>query len=95
MIVKTAKVINDYGIHMRPCNMIVDITCGVRSDVLLSKDGKNWVDGKSIMALTMMAAIQDDEISVKADGVDEQETVDEIIDLISNGFSDEEMELKK
>lgn len=95
MIVKTVKVISEHGIHMRPCNMIVDITCGVRSDVLLSKDGKNWADAKSIMALTMMAATQDDEISVKADGVDEQEVVDEIIDLIEKGFFEEETESKK
>ena len=95
MIVKTVKVINDYGIHMRSCNMIVDITCGVSSKVLLSKDGENWVDGKSIMALTMLAAVQHDEVSVKADGVDEQEVVDDIIDLIGKGFSEEEMDLKK
>jgi phosphotransferase system HPr (HPr) family protein len=95
MIVKTVKVINDYGVHMRPCNMIVDITCNAISDVSLSKDGKNWVDAKSIMALTMLAALVGDEVSVTAHGTDEQEVVDEIVDLIGKGFSEDEMELKK
>lgn len=94
MIVKTAKVINEYGVHMRPCNMIVDIACDAQCDVSLSKDGENWVDAKSIMSLTLMAATIGDEVSVIAHGVDEEEVVDAIIDLIEKGFS-EEMELKK
>jgi len=94
VIVKTAKVINEYGIHMRPCNMIVDIAGDAKSDVSLSKDGENWVDAKSIMLLALMAATAGDEVSVTAHGVDEEEVVDAIIDIIEKGFS-EEMELKK
>ncbi len=37
MIVKTVKVISKHGIHMRPCNMIVDITMDAQCDVFLSK----------------------------------------------------------
>lgn len=89
MIVKTVIVTSDHGIHMRPCNMIVDITCDAISDVSLSKDGENWVDAKSIMSLTMMAATKNSEISVKADGEDELMVVDNIIDLIEKGFPEQ------
>jgi phosphocarrier protein len=69
--------------------MIVDITCDAISDVSLSKDGENWVDAKSIMSLTMMAATKNSEISVKADGEDELMVVDNIIDLIEKGFPEQ------
>jgi len=86
MIVKTVKVISKHGIHMRPCNMIVDITMDAQCDIFLSKDGEDWADGKSIMALTMMAAMEGDEITIEANGSDEQKVVDKIIDLINKGF---------
>ena len=48
------------------------------------------VDGKSILSLMMLAAVQSTELSVEVDGPDEEQAMSAILTLIQNRFDEPE-----
>ncbi|MEO0588012.1 MAG: HPr family phosphocarrier protein [Planctomycetota bacterium] len=60
---------NPLGLHARPAMAFVDAASGYESDVRVSK-GEQTVDGKSIMQLMMLAAVQGTELEITAEGPD-------------------------
>ncbi len=87
MIKKTTKIVNKVGLHARPSALLVSTAAKFESEVHFTKNGLR-VNGKSIMGVMMLAAEQGAEIIVEADGVDEEATVDALIETISAGFSE-------
>ncbi|MFH2070287.1 MAG: HPr family phosphocarrier protein [Elusimicrobiota bacterium] len=85
---RTFKIKNRLGLHARPAAMLVQITTRRASKVMIHKDDQE-VDGKSIMGLMTLAAECGSEIKIVADGVDEQQVLDEIAGLIENKFSED------
>jgi len=88
MIEKDVTVINKLGIHARPASSIVRAVTRFKSKVELIKDG-SAADAKSIMNVLMMAAKKGTVIKVRADGEDEQEAVQAVIDLFEAKFNEE------
>ncbi|MCL2690450.1 MAG: HPr family phosphocarrier protein [Chitinispirillia bacterium] len=88
MTEKTAKVINSLGIHARPSSLIVQTAIKFKSSVQLVKDGAS-ADAKSIMSVMMLAAAQDSNVVIRAEGEDEVEAVDAIFKLFELKFNEE------
>jgi phosphocarrier protein len=88
MIEKNVTVVNKLGIHARPAGSIVRTASKFNSKVELVKDGVA-VDAKSIMSVMMLAAAKGTVITVRADGGDEQEAVQAVIELFDGKFSEE------
>jgi phosphocarrier protein len=88
MIEKNVTVVNKLGIHARPAGSIVRAASKFNSKVELVKDGVA-VDAKSIMSVMMLAAAKGTVITVRADGEDEQEAVQAVIELFDGKFSEE------
>lgn len=88
MIEKTVKIKNKLGLHARPASLFVQTTSKFESSVKVLKD--DWeVDGKSIMGLMMLAAGNDTELKILADGHDENELIIAIENLIERKFDEE------
>jgi phosphotransferase system HPr (HPr) family protein len=68
---------------------IIDVTDKFSSDIHMSKDGEEWIDAKSMIHLCMIGAVYDDEVIVRANGSDEVEAVDSLIELIEKGFDED------
>lgn len=88
MIIKKIKIQNKMGLHARPAAQFVKIASKYKSDVYLSKNNRE-INGKSIMGVMMLAAEMGSEITIKADGEDEQVVMDELISLINNKFDED------
>lgn len=88
MIKKDVVVINEQGLHARPCRMISQAAMGFQCDIKLIKDGYE-VNAKSIMGILSMAAARGSVITIVADGVDEKEAVEEISRLFETKFDEE------
>jgi phosphocarrier protein len=93
MITKTVKIINKHGLHMRPCMEIIDASANFECDIHMSKDVDNWIDAKSMIHLCMIGAVLGDEVTVRANGSDEESAVAEIIKLIEKGFGETIVEI--
>jgi phosphocarrier protein len=59
-----------------------------RSEVWLSRNTRR-VNAKSIMGVMMLAAARGSTLVVEADGVDADEAVKAVVDLIASGFGEE------
>ncbi len=49
---------------------------------------ETMIDGKSILALMMLAAVQGTSLRIEADGADEEEALALIVQLIEDGFGE-------
>lgn len=88
MIEKTVKIKNKLGMHARPASLFVQTTSKFKSTVIVLKDGHE-VDGKSIMGLMMLAAGFGSELKILADGIDENELIAAIENLVERKFEEE------
>jgi phosphocarrier protein len=82
-------IINKLGLHARAAGKLVETTSRFSCDITIEKEGRN-VDGKSIMAMMMLAAGKGTEILIKANGEDEDEAIKAVIELINNRFGEGE-----
>lgn len=86
MIEDTAEIINVAGLHARAASKMVETTSSFASDV---KIGHNkMVDGKSILALMMLAATKGTIIKIVVDGSDENAAMTAIQTLIADRFGE-------
>ncbi|AGB41399.1 phosphotransferase system HPr (HPr) family protein [Halobacteroides halobius DSM 5150] len=78
---------NETGIHARPASMIVQEANNFDSEVFIVKDDKE-VSAKSIMGIMSLGVNQSTEVTIKAEGSDEEEAVQALVDLIEDGFGE-------
>jgi len=73
---------NPLGLHARPAMAFVDAANGYQSRVRVAKEGQ-VVDGKSIMQLMMLAAVQGTELRLEAEGPDADAAVSELSEMLN------------
>jgi phosphocarrier protein HPr len=76
-------------LHARAAAKLVALASEFESEVWLSR-GDNTIDASSIMAVMMLAAGQGTELSLNADGPDEDDAVERISALIADYFGEGE-----
>ncbi len=82
LIEKKLVIRNKQGLHARPAALFVQIANKYESDVIVKK-GKQEVNGKSIMGLLTLAAGKGNTITLKIDGSDAKEALEELGRVIS------------
>lgn len=75
------------GIHARPAAQIVKIAAKYKSDVYLSKNGRE-VNAKSIMGVMMLAAEMGSELLLRIHGDDQEQAMAALIELFNNKFDE-------
>ena len=86
---KNITIINKLGLHARAASKLVATASSFESKILIGKDEK-LIDGKSIMAVLMLAATKNTDIEIIANGKDEDDALQAIIELIKRRFDEEE-----
>ena len=79
------KLLNRYGMHVRPAGLFAKVASRFDADVEVEKDG-NVVSGKSIMALMTLEATCGAVLKVTASGPQAAEVLDELEALIGRKF---------
>lgn len=85
--VRLVSIPNRLGLHARPAAEFVKLAGRFEAEVYLRK-GDLEVNGKSIMGVLMLAAEQGSELRIRSEGVDAQEAVEALADLIKRGFDE-------
>ncbi len=82
---KEARLIikNETGLHARPAAMVVSEAGKYKSNLTILK-GEREVNIKSILGVLSIGASKGDEITIKADGSDEDNAIEAIVKLIRN-----------
>ena len=89
MVKKKIVVKNKLGLHARAAVKFMNLANRFASSVWIEKDG-NEIDGKSILGILTLAAIQGSEITLKISGPDEDQALNALETLIENKFNEEE-----
>ncbi len=79
---------NRLGLHARPAALFAQEASRHKCSIVVVKDGLE-VSGKSVMSLMLLAAESGSQLTVRADGVDEQKALD-ALDLIFKRKFDED-----
>ena len=87
MVQDKVKVVNRLGMHARPAAMFVSHASRYKSEIFIEKNGLK-VNGKSIMGVMMLAAENGSELTISANGEDEERAVRDLTNLIKSGFGD-------
>ena len=84
-ITREFKLLNKYGMHVRPAGLFAKTASRYDAEVEVEKDG-NVVAGKSIMALMTLEATCGAILKVTATGPEAEEVLDELEALIARKF---------
>ena len=72
---------NEIGLHARPASLFIQEAIKYSSHIDVIKDDKVY-NGKSIMSVLSMSAGKGTEITIKAEGEDEEEAVIALVNLV-------------
>jgi phosphocarrier protein len=86
MIEKEFIVKNEFGLHIRPANELVNRISSFKSIVKVIK-GDQMVDGKSVIDLLSLFIAKNDKIKFIVEGEDEQEVIKVIEDFIEHDYT--------
>jgi phosphocarrier protein HPr len=89
VIERTLRIKNKLGLHARAAVKFVNTANRFVADVRIVKDG-SAIDGKSILGILTLAAIQGSDIVIRLDGVDESAAAQALADLIDGRFGERE-----
>jgi len=87
MYVKEAVVNNQVGLHARPATFFIQKANEFKSSIWVEKDERR-VNAKSLLGVLSLGIVKGTAINLIADGADEAEAVDALVELISSNFSE-------
>ncbi|GAB2878629.1 HPr family phosphocarrier protein [Microbulbifer echini] len=82
-------IINKLGLHARAASKFAQTSARFSSNIKVHCDGRS-VDGKSVMALMLLAAGQGTELELEIEGRDESAALDAICALVTERFGEAE-----
>jgi phosphocarrier protein len=89
MLKKKITIKNKLGMHARAAVKFVNMANRFSSTVRIEKNG-NEIDGKSILGILTLAAVQGTEIIIKVSGKDEDRALRALVELIDGKFLEKE-----
>ena len=89
MVQSDTTIINKLGLHARASGVLTQTATQFKSDVFITRNGRR-VNAKSIMGVMMLAAGIGSNVTIEADGEDEQAALDAVLAVIADKFGEGE-----
>jgi phosphocarrier protein HPr len=86
MVSGRVKVITKNGIHLRLAGELVKAASRFHSEITIAKDSQE-VNAKSILGVAGLGAELGAELFIKADGEDENEALEYLVQLVDSDFA--------
>lgn len=90
MPAREITIINKLGLHARAAAKFVGVAGRFPCQVRVGRTPASMVDGKSIMAVMMLAAGKGTQIHLSTEGEQEQDALDGLVKLINDKFDEGE-----
>lgn len=88
-LTRTVVVVNPQGLHLRSAEMFVKAANQYQSRIEVVRENRR-VDGKSILNLVTLAAVQGTELVIEAHGPDAEAALNALSELFARGFDEME-----
>lgn len=83
------RIRNSLGMHLRSAGSFVKLASRFQAHIQVSTPEVPPVDGKSILGLATLGAVQGTPLYISADGPDEAEALRALCELVDQGFHEE------
>ena len=87
MITQEAIVNNQVGLHARPATFFIQKANEYKCSIWVEREERK-VNAKSLLGVLSLGIIKGTAINIIADGADEKEAVEGLVNLISNDFAE-------
>ena len=87
MVKREMAITNNIGLHARPAPFFIQKANTFKSSVWIEKDDRK-VNAKSLLGVLSLGIAKGMVVTLIADGVDENEAVDGLINLVQTGLAD-------
>ena len=84
---KEITVTNPKGIHTRPSTMLVQAAMECQSTIILIHGDKR-ANIRNILDIMMLCATHGSVLTIRTEGVDEEQAMDRIVDIFDRKFND-------
>ena len=90
MPTREVTIINKLGLHARAAAKFVGVASQYPCQVRIGRSSDSLVDGKSIMAVMMLAAGKGTPVHLHTEGEQDEQAMDALVALIDNYFDEGE-----
>ena len=87
MCVKEVLVQNQVGLHARPATFFIQRANEFKSSIWVEKEERR-VNAKSLLGFLSLGIVGGTDIRIIADGADEEQAVNSLVDLVKSGFAE-------
>ena len=84
---RVVTIVNPQGMHLRPADLFVKTANRFQAEVFVSK-GSDKIEGRSLLSLLTLGAVQGSQLTLHATGPDAAEAVSALADLVAQGFGE-------
>jgi phosphocarrier protein HPr len=88
LVEQVVTIQNRLGLHARACSVFVKEAARFASHITVARDGLE-VNGKSILGVMMLAAEMGAQVTLRAEGSDEQEALQALVQIVDQKFGEE------
>ncbi|MBS7299154.1 MAG: HPr family phosphocarrier protein [Eubacteriales bacterium] len=87
MFSREVEVQNQVGLHARPATFFIQKANEFKSSIWVEKDERK-VNAKSLLGVLSLGITKGTTINVIADGIDEEDAVNTLVNLIASNFTE-------
>ena len=87
MIIREVTIKNSVGLHARPATFFIQKANSFKSSISVEREDRR-VNAKSLLGVLSLGIVNGMQITLVADGPDEEEAVEALTDLIENELDD-------
>jgi phosphocarrier protein len=85
----TVTISNRLGLHARASAKLTKLASSFACNVFMSRNGRR-INAKSIMGVMMLAAGRGSEVEIEAEGADETQALQALVNLVNERFGESE-----
>lgn len=87
MYSKEVVIKNQIGLHARPATYFIQKANEFKSTIWVEKDERQ-VSAKSLLGVLSMGIVRGTTINIKAEGIDEEASVNALVELVNSNFEE-------
>ena len=88
MVIKTVSINNNFGLYAKPATFFIQKANEFKCSIWVEKNDRK-VNAKSLLGVLSLGITQGMTIAIVADGSDEADAVNGLVDLIQNGLNEQ------
>lgn len=86
-VTRDVYIVNPQGIHLRPADLFAKCANQFKCEIRIMK-GSDRFDGKSVLSLLTLAAVQGTQLTLQAEGADAEDALNALAQLVAQGFGE-------